>query len=210
MAPPDGPRMMNELQRWEGRFAAEEYVFGTEPNQFLSQQAPQLFSGAKALSIADGEGRNGVWLAERGLRVTAQDFSATAQNKACKLAQERGVELSFELSDLTQRKWVPNKYDVVVGIFFQFLSPTARATVFNGIRETLKPRGLLLIEGYGENQLDYGTGGPKKLENLYTPDMLRDAFEVFSDLSVVAYDAHVSEGAGHHGRSALVDLIGRK
>ena len=113
---------MSEFDRWEGRFAAEEYVFGTAPNQFLSQQAKHLVAGAKALSIADGEGRNGVWLAEQGLQVTAQDFSPTAQNKARKLAQTRGVDLTFELSDLTKRRWEPDTYDVVVGIFFQFLS----------------------------------------------------------------------------------------
>ncbi|MBT6190118.1 MAG: class I SAM-dependent methyltransferase [Tateyamaria sp.] len=201
---------MSEFDRWEGRFAAEEYVFGTAPNQFLSQQAKHLVAGAKALSIADGEGRNGVWLAEQGLQVTAQDFSPTAQNKARKLAQTRGVDLTFELSDLTKRRWEPDTYDVVVGIFFQFLSPVDRAAAFMGIRDTLKPDGLLLIEGYGPKQLEYGTGGPKILENLYTEDMLCEAFDGFTDLSVIAYDEEVSEGAGHHGLSALVDVIGRK
>ncbi len=98
---------MSELARWEGRFASEEYVFGTEPNQFLSQQASLLVAGSKTLTIADGEGRNGVWLAEQGLKVTAQDFSPTAQGKAQALARKRGVELSFELSDLTKREWEP-------------------------------------------------------------------------------------------------------
>ena len=201
---------MSEFDRWEGRFAAEEYVFGTAANHFLSQQAKHLVAGAKAISIADGEGRNGVWLAEQGLQVTAQDFSPTAQNKARKLAQTRGVDLTFELSDLTKRRLEPDTYDVVGGIFFQFLSPVDRATAFRGICDTLKPGGLLLIEGYGPKQLEYGTGGPKILENLYTEDMLREAFDVFTDLSVIAYDEEVSEGAGHHGLSALVDVIGRK
>ena len=201
---------MSEFDRWEGRFASEEYVFGIKPNQFLSQQAPLLAAGAKALSIADGEGRNGVWLAEQGLKVTSQDFSPTAHDKARKLAQARSVDLSFELSDLTKRAWEPNSYDVVIGIFFQFLAPADRALVFQGIRQTLKPSGLLLLEGYGPKQLDYGTGGPKILENLYTEEMLRNAFAGFAELSVAAYDADVSEGMGHHGQSALVDMIGRK
>jgi len=201
---------MSELARWEGRFASKEYVFGTEPNQFLSQQASLLVAGSKTLTIADGEGRNGVWLAEQGLKVTAQDFSPTAQGKAQALAQKRGVELSFELSDLTKREWEPNIYDVVVGIFFQFLSPDSRSDAFKNIRKTLKPGGLLLIEGYGLRQLEYGTGGPKVRENLYTEDMLREAFDGFAELDVSAYDADVSEGLGHNGHSALVDLIGRK
>ena len=201
---------MSELARWEARFASGEYVFGTEPNQFLSQQASLLVAGSKTLTIADGEGRNGVWLAEQGLKVTAQDFSPTAQGKAQALAQKRGVELSFELSDLTKREWEPKTYDVVVGIFFQFLSPDSRSDVFNCIRHTLKPGGLLLIEGYGLRQLEYGTGGPKVGENLYTENMLREAFDGFAELDVSAYDADVSEGLGHSGHSALVDLIGRK
>ena len=210
MAPSDRERIVNEFERWEGRFATEDYVFGTTPNTFLQQQAGQFPAGAKALSIADGEGRNGVWLAECGLQVTAQDFSPIAQDKARKLAEKRGVALSFELSDLTERTWEKDCYDVVVGIFFQFLPPSERASVFEGIRRTIRPGGLVLIEGYGPKQLDYGTGGPKKLENLYTEELLRKAFAGFAELSVKAYDAEVSEGEGHCGRSALVDLIGRK
>jgi SAM-dependent methyltransferase len=201
---------MNEFERWEARFAAKEYVFGTAPNAFLERQSDLLIEGKNALSIADGEGRNGVWLAERGLNVTAQDFSPTAQDKARHLANERGVTLSFEQSDLSQRSWRPDHYDVVVGIFFQFLSPVNRKRVFSGIIQTVKPGGIILIEGYGPKQLDYGTGGPKKLKNLYTEDMLRDGFGRLSELNIASYDADISEGAGHSGLSAIVDLIGRK
>ena len=180
--------------------------------QRLPGTSGPLVDGAvrTCLAIADGEGRNGVWLAQQGLRVTSQDFSATAQDKARGLASERGVTLAFELSDVTTRTWQPERYDVVAGIFFQFLSPPDRARVFAGIRRTLRPGGLVLIEGYGPRQLEYGTGGPKVLENLYTEDLLRDAFAGFTDIRVAAYDAEVSEGSGHHGMSALVDLAARR
>jgi len=201
---------MSELTRWEARFSTPGYLFGTEPNAFLARQAHLLTPGQRALAIADGEGRNGVWLAQQGLTVTAQDFSPAAQEKARALAAERGVSLDFELSDLTARDWPPEAHDVVVGIFFQFLGPEARAQVFDGIRRTLRPGGLLLIEGYGPKQLEYATGGPRVLENLYTEALLRGAFAGFSELTVTACDAEVSEGAGHAGMSALVDLVGRK
>lgn len=201
---------MSELERWEGRFAAPEYVFGTRPNAFLQAQAGRLSPGQKALSIADGEGRNGVWLAQQGLDVLSQDFSPRAQAKARDLAAERGVAPRFELSNLYERDWETGHWDVIVGIFFQFASPEQRAAIFEGIKRALKPGGLLLIEGYGPKQLDYGTGGPKVLENLYTEELLRDAFADFSELEVRAYDAEVDEGAGHSGMSALVDLVGRK
>jgi len=201
---------MSELERWEGRFAQPDYVFGTAPNAFLARNAHRLSPGQRVLSIADGEGRNGVWLAQQGLDVVSQDFSPQAQQKARALAQERGVELEFELSDLHARAWSDSAFDVVVGIFFQFAGPEDRARIFEGIKRTLKPGGLLLMEGYGPKQLDYGTGGPKKLENLYTVQLLREAFDDFTDVEVTAYDAVVDEGAGHSGMSALVDLVARK
>ncbi len=201
---------MSEFERWEGRFAQPDYVFGTAPNAFLARNAHRLKPGGRVLSVADGEGRNGVWLAEQGFDVLAQDFSPTAQEKARALARERGVELEFELSDLHARDWQEAAFDGVVGIFFQFADPAQRARIFEGIKRTLKPGGVLLIEGYGPKQLEYGTGGPKKLENLYTEELLRDAFADFTELEVTAYDAVVEEGAGHSGMSALVDLVGRK
>jgi len=201
---------MRDLARWERRFATNDYVFGTAPNAFLARQAALLEPGMTALSIADGEGRNGVWLAENGLDVLSQDFSPTAQAKARKLAQARGVALRFELSDVTKREWVKDACDVIVGIFFQFLAPAERERVFAGIRRTLKPGGLLLMEGYGPKQILYGTGGAGKIENLYRKALLEKAFGDFSECTVKSYDADISEGAGHAGISALVDLVARK
>lgn len=201
---------MSEFDRWEGRFAVPHFLFGTEPNAFLARNAGRIPPGAKVLSIADGEGRNGVFLAQQGLAVTAQDFSPTAQDKARRLASERGVSLEWELSDLTERPWAPDAFDAVVGIFFQFLSPAEREEVFAGIARTVKPGGLVLIEGYGPKQLEYATGGPKRLENLYTPQLLEAAFADFSEVEVSAYDAKIEEGPGHAGMSALVDMVARR
>lgn len=201
---------MSEYERWNTRFSVEHYVFGRAPNAFLARQAERLVPGQRALSIADGEGRNGVWLAEQGLDVLSQDFSPAAQEKARALAAERGVGLTFERSDLTARDWAPEAFDVVVGIFFQFVGPGARSAIFEGIKRTVRPGGLVLIQGYGPKQLEYGTGGPKVLENLYTETLLRDAFAGFAEVETAAYDAEVDEGPGHSGMSALVDLVARR
>jgi len=201
---------VSEYERWNTRFAADHYVFGTAPNEFLARQAPLLRPGLRALSIADGEGRNGVWLAQQGLEVTAQDFSPRAQEKARALAAERGVTLDFVLCDLNDFDLGEAAWDVVVGIFFQFLDPQERAAVFAKIARAVRPGGLVLIEGYGPKQLEYATGGPKRLENLYTPELLRDAFAGFSVLELSAYDAEIDEGPGHSGMSALVDLVARR
>jgi cyclopropane fatty-acyl-phospholipid synthase-like methyltransferase len=199
-----------ERQRWDARFAAPGYLFGTAPNKFLAEHAHLLPKAGKALAIADGEGRNGVFLAERGLEVLSVDVSPIGQDKARKLAEARGVSLRFELADLRDWDWPEAAFDVVAAIFFQFTGPEGRGKIFAGIKKTLKPGGLLLLEGYGPKQLEYKTGGPGKLENLYTPALLRDAFGDFSELDVRAYDAVIEEGARHSGKSALVDLVGRK
>lgn len=201
---------MSDLDRWETKFSSDDYVFGTEPNAFLSRNASRIAPGSRVLCIADGEGRNGTYLAGQGHRVTSQDFSPAAQAKARRLAEERGVELDFEQSDLTQRDWAPEAFDAVVGIFFQFLTPDERGPVFEGIRRMLRPGGVVLIEGYGPKQMVYATGGPRVLEHLYTEDLMSAAFDGFEILHLSAYDAELSEGTGHHGMSALVDLVARR
>ncbi len=201
---------MSDFDRWQSRFAATDYVFGTEPNAFLKAEAHQLEPGMKVLCIADGEARNGVFLAEQGMQVTSQDFSPNAQTKARALAEKRGVTLNFVLADITEYDWPDGTYDAVVGIFFQFLAPDARDDVFRGIRRAVRPGGLILIEGYTPNQLDYGTGGPKQRENLYTEALLQEAFGDLSACEIRAYDSEVQEGAGHSGMSALVDLVARR
>lgn len=199
-----------EFERWQSRFAADEYVFGTEPNVFLKSCAPLLRPGQKVLAIADGEGRNGVWLAEQGLDVLSVDFSPNALAKAKALAEARKVTLKTERVDLETWQWPVAAFDVVVAIFFQFAGPAFRDQIFAGIRGALKPAGLLLLEGYGPKQLEYGTGGPSELENLYTPELLRGAFGDWDILALRAYDSVVSEGKRHSGMSALVDLVARK
>jgi SAM-dependent methyltransferase len=199
-----------EFERWEQRYAAPEYVFGTEPNAFLKSQAGVLPKTGKALAVADGEGRNGVWLAEQGLDVLSVDFSPTALAKAQVLAQLRGVTVRTMQADIVAWEWPTAEFDVVVGIFFQFVAPPERARIFAGIRKTLKPGGLLLIEGYGPKQLEYKTGGPSELENLYTEDLLRAEFAGFSELAIDCHDSMISEGIRHVGMAALIDLVARK
>jgi cyclopropane fatty-acyl-phospholipid synthase-like methyltransferase len=200
----------SEFDRWQARFAAPDYVFGTAPNAFLKSQAHLLRKGRTALSIADGEGRNGVFMAEQGLDVLSIDFSPNAQDKVRKLAQERGVTLRVEQADVINWSYPADTFDVVAAIFFQFASPAERETIFAGIKRTLKPGGLLLLEGYTPKQLDYKTGGPSKIENLYTRELLEQAFADFSSLDIRVYETVINEGPGHGGMSALIDVVAVK
>ena len=197
-------------QFWDARYTGEDYLFGVEPNAFLARQVARLKAGERALSIADGEGRNGVWLARQGLDVHAVDSSAVAQEKARRLAQTHGVTLQYELANLLEWTWPEEAYDVVVGIFIQFMNPDERARMFSGIRAALKPGGLLLLEGYTPRQLEFGTGGPPHAEYLYTEELLRTAFADLTIIELRSYDAEVHEGVGHKGMSALIDLVAQK
>jgi SAM-dependent methyltransferase len=201
---------MSEFERWEARFAGPDYHFGTEPNAFLKSKAGLLKPGQKALSIADGEGRNGVFLAEQGLDVTAFDFSPKALAKARALAIERGVTVRFEQADLYNYPWPTEAFDVVAAIFFQFAPPLERAKVFAGLKRSIKPGGLLVMEGYSPKQRQYKTGGPSEVENLYTRELLEQSFADFSSIEIAEYDTEIHEGPGHGGMSALIDLVGRK
>jgi SAM-dependent methyltransferase len=201
---------MSELQRWETRFSTPDYLFGKAPNAFVKSHTHLLKRGQKALAIADGEGRNGVFIAEQGLDVLSLDFSPKALAKAQALAAERGVKLRTERADLTTWTWPAAEFDVIVGIFFQFADAAVRQQIFSNIKKALKPGGLLLIEGYRPEQLNYKTGGPQQVENLYTRKLLEDAFKDFSSLEIKEYDSVVDEGDRHQGMSALIDLVGRK
>jgi SAM-dependent methyltransferase len=200
----------SEYERWEKRFSAPDYVFGTEPNAFLKSQAHLLPQSGAALAVADGEGRNGVWLAERGLDVLSIDWSPTALRKAQALAAQRGVTLRAVEVDVVQWQWPVAQFDVVAAIFIQFLTPDERRRVFAAMRNALKPGGLLLIEGYRPEQLNYKTGGPSQVENLYTRALLDAEFGSLCELQITEHDSMTREGTGHVGMAALIDVVGRK
>ena len=195
---------------WDERYQGEAYLFGEAPNAFLAAQAHRLRPGLSVLAVADGEGRNGVWLAEQGLDVLSVDSSPVAQAKAARLAQARGTALRLQEVDLASWTWPEAQFDVVAAIFIQFAGPQLRDQIFAGLKRALKPGGLLLLEGYRPEQIDYDTGGPRAPENLYTEALLRAAFGDLEIVELPVYDAVIEEGAGHRGQSALIDLVARR
>ncbi len=204
------PSKDRELAQWNERFAGQDYWFGAEPTPFLAAQAPRLKPGMTALAIADGEGRNGVWLAWQGLKVTSVDLAPNGLAKARRLAERFGVQLDFVCADLETWDWGEPRFDLVVGILFQFAPPPFRALLFDRMKHVLKPGGLVMIQGYRPEQIAYGTGGPPFAENLYTEDLLRAAFADMEILHLAAYDAEQPEGMRQRGLAALIDLVARK
>ena len=195
---------------WDERYATDDYIFGTAPNVFLASQAGLIRSGMRALAIADGEGRNGVWLAEQGAYVHAIDVSPMALEKARKLAEERRVTLEFEQADVLNWNWPEETYNLVAAIFIQVAPPPERDRIIDGIRRALKPGGLLILQGYTPKQVEFATGGPPDAANMYTADLLRKWFGDWDIAHLSEHESFINEGTHHHGMSALIDLVAIK
>jgi len=197
-------------QTWNSRFAKEAFVFGTEPNEWLQRQASVWKAASQILCVADGEGRNSVWLAKQGLHVDAFDISDVGVAKARRLAKEAGVSVNFAVVGCNDFAWPKKSYDGIAAIFVQFADPALRAKMFENIVQSLKPGGSLILVGYTPKQLEYGTGGPSVLSHLYTPEMLSEAFSELDIQVLEEYEPDLIEGDGHKGRSAVVGLVGTR
>lgn len=195
---------------WDARFSATEYIFGTEPNVFLRSQAALFKPGQRVLDIACGEGRNSVWLARQRCRVLGIDISPLALKKAAALAEKEGVELELQRADVRDWAWAPAAFDAVVSIFIQFAAPAERTRLFEGLKTTLKPGGVLVLQGYTPRQVEYRTGGPPDVAHMYTREMLEQAFAGLQFLHLREHEDVLAEGTKHVGRSALIDLVARR
>jgi cyclopropane fatty-acyl-phospholipid synthase-like methyltransferase len=196
---------------WNKRFDTPDYIFGRAPNEYLQTQAKRfLKKGDTVLCVADGEGRNSVWLAKQGMRVDAFDLSEVALSKAILLAKEEESQVHFTLASSDTWDWRPNQYDAVVGIFIQFADPVMRPRLFAQMASTLRPGGLLIIQGYTPKQLEFKTGGPSILEHLYTEDMIRILIGDLEPIDLCLYEKALSEGPKHTGMSALLGLVAHK
>jgi SAM-dependent methyltransferase len=195
---------------WNDRYAGQYYLFGTEPAQFLTARAHLIPPGSDVLCVADGEGRNSVYLAGLGHAVTAFDAAPNALAKARRLAEARGVSVDLHEATTGTWAWDARAFDAVAAIFIQFAAPPERARLFADMARSLRPGGLLLLHGYAPRQVGYGTGGPPHAENMYTLPLLAEAFAGWDVLHEADYDADISEGVGHSGRSGLIDFVARK
>lgn len=193
---------------WDERYASEEYLYGTEPNDFLASMSARLPVG-DTLCVAEGEGRNAVWLAEQGHRVTAVDASAVGLAKAQKLAQQRGVTISTEVADLGIYPLASESFDLVVSIYAH-APREARISLHKNIVTALRPGGLLLLEAYTPKQLGYNTGGPPDIEKLMTLSGLREELDGLEFVHGLEFERDVFEGALHTGKGAVVQVLAVK
>tara|TARA_B100000900_G_scaffold61054_1_gene46492 strand:- start:497 stop:1090 length:594 start_codon:yes stop_codon:yes gene_type:complete len=194
---------------WDERYSIDEYLFGKEPAQALLRNEEHLVSGGTTLVIADGEGRNSVYLAKKGFKVTATDNSIVANRKAKSLAVIENVQVDYRLEDFFDINWSEKNYDNVIGICFQFVPHHLIDNVLMDLRSATKKGGTLLIHGYTPTQLKYGTGGPKDKSLMYTKNTFTNLFHESEIFKLEEYEAIINEGVGHSGRSAMIDFIAK-
>jgi SAM-dependent methyltransferase len=208
MSPSDA--FPDAARTWNRRYAGDDFLFGTEPNAWLRDHVDTLPRAGRVLCVADGEGRNSVWLASRGFRVDAFDIADVAVAKARAFAARAGVAVHYEVADCDGYAWPEASFDGVVAIFVQFADPDLRSRMFASMVRCLKPGGVLILQGYTPKQLEYRTGGPPFASHLYTLQLLNEAFRELSIIELREYEAEVREGSGHSGRSALIGLVARR
>ncbi|MCW2313213.1 SAM-dependent methyltransferase [Rhodoferax antarcticus] len=195
---------------WDQRFSEPGFKYGTEPNAFVQQQAAHLTRGSRVLLPGDGEGRNGVWLAQQGHHVTSVDSSAVGLKKASELAAQRGVALTTALEDLALWEPEPGSFDAVM-IIFTHLPESFRRDAHRRLGQGLKPGGRLVVEGFHPQQLTHSSGGPKDVTMLYSAEQLSDDFAALLAPEHVWHgEVSLSEGPGHQGLAVVTRWTGRK
>ncbi len=193
---------------WDERYSAQHYIYGTTPNRFLEDNVKFIPPG-KVLSLAEGEGRNAVFLAKRGYFVTAVDASVVGLQKAKKLAKNNNVNIEFIHADLDQYDIGKNKWDAIISIFCP-LPSLLRQKVHKGIVAGLKKNGVLLLEAYTPDQLKHGTGGGTSADLMMTKESLSFEFGDFKFMHLQEVEREIIEGTHHTGIGAVVQVIASK
>jgi SAM-dependent methyltransferase len=193
---------------WDVRYNDTEYVYGTAPNEFLESVADQIPRG-KVLSLAEGEGRNAVYLAELGCKVLGVDASAVGLSKAQRLADERGVTIETRVADLTDFHIEPDSWDAIVSIFCH-LPSGIRSSVHHKVVAGLRPGGVVVLEAYTPTQLKLKTGGPPTADMLMTLNLLRTELAGLRFVHARELEREVIEGKFHTGRGAVVQVVAVK
>lgn len=200
---------MSDSAAWDARYEAAPGMFGQAPNLFLMEQLHRVAPGMRALSLGDGEGRNGVWLAQKGLAVTALDWSATGMARAAALAAQRGVAMECVVADAAGWDWPDQAFDLVAWVFVH-LPPQDREAVAAGVRRALRPGGWLVLECFSPAQEGRRSGGPRQTELLFTRAVVETGFAGFEVHALLEGTVLLDEGPKHQGLAEVVRAVLRK
>ena len=194
---------------WDERYSESGFAFGTEPNDFLVASVGLLQPGSEILCLAEGEGRNGVYLASLGHRVTAVDSSSVGLGKALQLAERRGVSMDIVEADLEDFAIQPSSFQAIISIFCH-LPPALRVRLHQKVCEGLSPGGVFILEGYAKKQINNDTGGPRKIELLMDLEELKHELQPLILNHAIETERDIREGAYHEGIGTVVQIIGTK
>lgn len=193
---------------WDQRYKEEEYIYGTDPNSFFRSIIDTLAVG-KLLLPAEGEGRNAVYAAQKGWEVVAFDFSQKGYEKAQRLASEKGVTIDYQVCGFAEFDFKANEFDAV-GLFYAHQAPQNRQLLHQSCVKALKAGGSIILEAFSPKQMPLKSGGPKKLDMLYSEAMLAKDFENLKDSNIQELQTQLAEGAYHTGLAEVIRLVGKK
>jgi hypothetical protein len=194
---------------WEQRYAGTGQLFGIAPSALLLAEQARLQPGQTVLAVADGEGRNGVWLAEQGLQVTSVDISVTAQQRATALAKSRDVHINTLCVNLLNWSWPVAQFDVITCIFLHLPAPLLRQ-IHGAIWQAIKPGGLLLIEGFHVDQIKRDSGGPSDPSILHSETRLQSDFPDAEILRLEPVTTRVEVNGQYQGDGAAIHFVARR
>lgn len=206
---------MNEswTNRWNERYRAEEFAYGTEPNNYLKEQLQKLKPGS-ILFPAEGEGRNAVFAAKQGWTVSAFDISAEGKNKAMRLAQENNVTIDYQLGELQSLKYKPDQFDAIALIYAHFPADI-KSLIHKALDAYLRKGGIIIFEAFSKAHIDYiakneKVGGPKDIASLFSIEELKSDFANYEVIALEEKEIELSEGLFHNGKGSVIRFVGRK
>jgi cyclopropane fatty-acyl-phospholipid synthase-like methyltransferase len=197
-----------DKSNWDERFSADDYVYGTDPNQFFKEQLDILKPG-KLLMLAEGEGRNAVYAAKLNWQVDAVDFSDQARLKALKLAEKENLNINYTVCNLNDYQPEINSYDGI-GIIFVHLDKPEVDKIFASAQAALKKGGVIICEVFSKNQLGKSSGGPKEHDLLYSPDEIAHIFNGLETITLSESTVILNEGVLHQGEASVIRYVGKK
>lgn len=194
---------------WDQSFSNSEYIYGKEPNIFIQKMSDIIPTNAHIACLAEGEGRNAVYLAEQGHEVVAYDQSQVGLKKAQKLAEQRGVQIQTNLMDLTKEHLPEGHFDASI-LVFGHVSKNDQTFLFENMFKSVKSGGLIIFEVYSKRQIEYKTGGPGNVEALYDAGQLLKVAEQYEVLHFYYGEAERFEGINHTGLCHIIQVAVRK
>lgn len=202
--------MSEQRSFWDERYRGEGMAFGSKANAFLTSEVHRFAPGGHVLVPGDGQGRNGVWLAERGFKVDSIDISPIAVESAQKLAQSRGVSVNAQVGDLLAWHWPRDVYDAVAVLYVHFFDQD-RTRLHQAMLAALKPGGVFLLEAFAIGQIEMqrrgSSGGPKTTDMLYSKSKLEQDFEGCEVFLLEEAEITLDEGHRHKGPAAILRAL---